>query len=98
MYTKEEAIKKIEKIIDKSFEIFSEKQGQAVSKESEWQPIISVRNQLYYILEALKKENDRSRLSKINVGIYAVREFENVYDEFANMLYEVEEIKKLGSR
>lgn len=87
MYTKEEAIKKVEATIDKSFEFFS--------KKSDWQPINSVRNQLYYILEALKKENDRSKLSEIIIGIYAVREFENVYDEFADMLYEVSEINRL---
>lgn len=82
-----EAIKKIEATIDKSFDIFQ--------KESEWQPIISVRNQLYYILEALKKENDRSRLVEINIGIYAVREFEACYEEFAGMLHEVSSINRL---
>jgi hypothetical protein len=88
--TKEEAIKKIEITIDKSFELFQ--------KESEWQSIISVRNQLYYVLEALKKENDRSKLSEINIGIYAFREFEAYSEGFANMLHEVSGINRLMMR
>lgn len=57
--------------------------------------MVSVRNQLKYILEALRHENDRLKLAEINMALYAVREFENDYDEFADRLHEVSRICSL---
>lgn len=84
---KQEAIQLVETTIRKSYEIFSE--------DTEWQPIISTREQLNYVLEGLNKNNDRDRLKDIIIGIYAVREFETNHEDFANLLYEVVEIVSL---
>lgn len=65
------------------------------SSDSEWQPIVSVRKQLNYILESLHEANDRILLSDVNIGLYAVREFENQHDKLANLIYEVVEIVDL---
>lgn len=85
--TTEQAIQKIEKALDKSFELFSQ--------DSDWQPIISTRNQLDYLKNILEGKSDRSKLDEINIGLISVREFENNYDDFANMIYEVVDIVKL---
>ena len=77
----------IQETIKKSYEIFS--------KDSKWQPIVSTRIQLDYILSALNKDNDRSKLKDIIIGIIAVREFEANYEEFSNMIYKVVEIVDL---
>jgi len=84
---KQNAIKAIEKTIQKSFESFS--------KDTEWQPIVSTRAQLNYILDALLGKNDASRLEEITIGILAVREFETNEEDFANLIYEVVEIVDL---
>lgn len=78
---------KVKETLNKSFELFR--------PETDWQPIKSVRIQLQYIYDALQGNNDRSKLSEINIGIIAVREFENKYDEFADMLHDVSEISRL---
>lgn len=85
--TTEQAIQKIEKALDRSFELFSQ--------DSDWQPIISTRNQLDYLKNILEGKSDRSKLDEINIGLISVREFENNYDDFANMIYEVVDIVKL---
>ncbi|WP_299180617.1 immunity protein Tsi6 family protein [uncultured Chryseobacterium sp.] len=85
--TTEQAIQKIEKALDRSFELFSQ--------DSDWQPIISTRNQLDYLKNVLEGKSDRSKLDEINIGLISVREFENNYDDFANMIYEVVDIVKL---
>jgi hypothetical protein len=84
---KKDAIKVIEKTINKSFEIFSD--------SSEWQPIISSRLQLNYILDALMEENDHSKLKDITIGAIAVREFETNNEDFAILIYEVVEVLEL---
>lgn len=78
------ALETVEKAFQKSQELFAPK--------SDWEPIVSIRIQLKYILAALKNNNDRSRLEGLTLGLYAVREFESEYEEFANMIYEVVEI------
>lgn len=83
----EEAINKVKETLDESYKLFPE--------DSQWQPIVSVRNQLNYIFDGLHSKNDRSKLGEINLGLYSVREFENNYDDFANLLYEVTEISTL---
>ncbi len=85
--TKTEAIQLVEKTIEKSFEYFSD--------NSNWQPIVSTRKQLNYILDALHQKNDRSKLNKLTIGMYAVKEFETDYKDFSNLLYEVIEIVDL---
>ena len=84
---KEEAIRKIEITLNTSLELFP--------KDSTWQPIVSVRNQLNYLKDVLEEKSDKSRLDEINIGLIAVREFENDYEDFANMIYEVVGIVKL---
>lgn len=59
------------------------------------QPIVSIRRQLNYIKDALEYKNDRSRLKDINIGVYAVREFENLYEDLADIIYEVCDIVRL---
>ena len=61
----------------------------------DWQPIVSIRRQLNYIKDALEYKNDRSRLKDINIGGYAVREFENLYEDLADIIYEVCDIVRL---
>ena len=82
--TREQAITKIEKTLNKSFELFP--------KDSCWQPIISTRNQLDYLKNSLEGKSDTSKLDEINIGLIAVREFENDYEEFATMIYEIVDI------
>jgi len=84
---KQDAIKVIEQTIQKSFEIFS--------KDTEWQPIISTRIQLNYILDALMGKNNTNKLEDITIGILAVREFETNNEGFANLIYEAVEIVDL---
>jgi len=84
---KQAAIKLVEKAIKKSYDDFS--------KNSAWQPIISTRNQLNYILDTLKNKNDASKLKEIIIGVYAAREFESDHEDFANLIYEVVEIVDL---
>lgn len=85
--TTEQALKKIEKTLNKSFELFPE--------DSYWQPIISARNQLNYLKNVLEKKSDKSKLDEINIGLISVREFENDYEDFAIMIYEVVDIVTL---
>lgn len=85
--TTERAIKKIEETLHRSFELFPE--------DSYWQPIVSVRNQLDYLKNVLEKKSDKSKLNEINIGLISAREFENDYEDFANMIYEVVHIVKL---
>ncbi|MCS4533827.1 immunity protein Tsi6 family protein [Neisseria montereyensis] len=82
-----EAIKLVEKTLEKSFEYFS--------THSDWQPIVSTREQLNYILDTLHQKNDGSKLDEITIGLYAVKEFEVDYKDFANLIYEVVEIIEL---
>lgn len=50
----------------------------------------SIEKQLVYVREVLAgEETDRSRLSKIIVGVYAVREFDDSDPEFAKSLKKV---------
>lgn len=84
---KQDAVKIIEQTIQKSFELFS--------KDTEWQPVISTRLQLNYILDALMGRNDTNKLKEITIGILAVREFEANNEDFANLIYEVVEIVDL---
>lgn len=59
-------------------------------------PLQSVMEQLSYIEESLRdKSIDREKLKGINVGIFAVREFEARAPDFAQMLYEVEDVVAL---
>ena len=81
------AIETVEKAIQMSEELFS--------RNSDWEPIVSTRIQLKYILEALKNEGERTRLTDLTIGIFAVREFESNYEKFANLIYEVVEITTL---
>lgn len=84
MYTLVTAKEIIQKALDVSYKYYP--------ADSIWQPIVSTRNQLNYLLEAVEHKNDRSRLDEIILGIYAVREFEQAHDDFANVIYEVCEI------
>ncbi|TNH13255.1 hypothetical protein FIA56_03005 [Testudinibacter sp. TR-2022] len=84
---KDKAIDIVVYTLEKSFEI--------LQNNSTWQPIVSVRNQLKYILEALRNENDRFKLNEIDIGLYVVREFENDYNDFADRLHEVSGICRL---
>lgn len=77
----------VEEAIKKSYQYFSE--------DTIWQPVISTRTQLNYILDALYNRNDRSKLKDITIGIIAVREFEANYEDFSNMIYKVVEIVDL---
>ncbi|MCF6344888.1 MAG: immunity protein Tsi6 family protein [Thiomicrorhabdus sp.] len=77
----------VEEAIKKSYQDFSE--------DTTWQPVISTRTQLNYILDALYNRNDRSKLKDIIIGIIAVREFEANYEDFSNMIYKVVEIVDL---
>jgi hypothetical protein len=56
-------------------------------------PLQSILEQLSYVESALGDRNaDRSKLKDVNVGLYAVREFEARSPPFAELLYEVEDI------
>ena len=81
------AIETLEKAIQMSEELFK--------LNSEWEPIVSTRIQLKYILTSLKNKGERTRLKDITIGLYAVREFETEYEDFANLIYEVVEISTL---
>ncbi len=85
--TTEQAIQKIENTLNMSFELFS--------KDSDWQPIIATRNQLYYLKNMLEKKSNKSKLNEINIGLIAVREFENDYEDFASMIYEIVDTVRL---
>jgi hypothetical protein len=59
------------------------------------QPLHSIKAQLTYLIDLAEgRSTDRSRLDEIIVGVYAAREFETRDMEFANLLYEVEEVVK----
>lgn len=59
-------------------------------------PLQSVMDQLRYIECALAdKTADRVRLATVNIGLFAAKEFESRAPEFANMLYEVDELVAL---
>ncbi|MDO6811254.1 immunity protein Tsi6 family protein [Zobellia galactanivorans] len=81
------AIETVEKAIQMSEELFK--------LNSEWEPIVSTRIQLKYILTALKNKGERTKLKDLTIGVYAVREFETEYEDFANLIYEVVEISTL---
>lgn len=56
-------------------------------------PLQSVMEQLSYIEESLiDKTVDRQKLKCINIGLFAVREFEVRAPDFAQMLYDVEDV------
>lgn len=56
-------------------------------------PLQSVMEQLLYIENALNdRMADRSKLDDVNVGLFAAREFEFRAPDFAEMLYEVEDV------
>lgn len=56
-------------------------------------PLQTIAEQLLYLEDALRNVSaDRTKLKDINVGLFAVREFETRSPEFAEMLYEVEEV------
>ncbi|MDZ4299115.1 MAG: immunity protein Tsi6 family protein [Moraxellaceae bacterium] len=56
-------------------------------------PLRSVMEQLLYIEIALNDRlADRSKLDDVNIGLFAVREFEDRAPDFAEMLYEVEDV------
>lgn len=59
-------------------------------------PLQSVMEQLLYIEAALNdKAADRDKLEHINVGLFAVKEFEVRAPEFAELLYQVEDVVEL---
>lgn len=60
--------------------------------DSTWQPIVSIREQLKYLLDAVENKNDRSMLNQIIIGNYAVKEFEQAHEDFADALYVVCEV------
>jgi hypothetical protein len=59
-------------------------------------PLQSVLEQIAYIETILHDESaDRSKLKSLNIGVFAAREFEVRDIEFAEMLYEVEDVLDL---
>ncbi len=86
---KKEAIELIDEAITMSFKYYP---------DDDWQPVVSTRMQLNYIKSVLENKNDRNRLEEINIGLYAVREFEVVNDNFADMIYKVCNIVELMKR
>lgn len=64
-----------------------------LAKAPQFQPLLSVQAQLEYLLGVAEGSiTDRSKLDKIIIGVYAAREFESRDMDFANLLYQVEEI------
>ncbi len=61
--------------------------------DPQFQPLRSIEAQLQYLIGIAERSiTDRSRLNEIILGVYAAREFETRDMDFANRLYEVEEI------
>lgn len=59
-------------------------------------PLQSVMDQILYIESSLNdKSSDRSDLERINLGLFAVREFEARSPDFAELLYQVEDVVSL---
>lgn len=82
--TKEEAITLVDSTIIETYKFYPQ--------NSNWMPIVSVRKQLNYIKNCITNTNDRSRLDEINIGLYAVREFENQYPSLATLIYKIVEV------
>lgn len=56
-------------------------------------PLHVIREELEYVLSVFdKKVFDTSKLASIDVGLYAAREFEDRDADFAERLYEVEDV------
>lgn len=85
--TTEQALQKIESTWKVSFELFPE--------DTTWPPVIATRHQLEYLKSVLDNTSDRSQLKDINIGLIAVREFENDHEDFAKLIYEVVAIVQL---
>jgi Tsi6 len=67
-----------------------------ISQTPNFQPLLSIEKQIQYLIDLTEnKTHDHSRLKDIMIGVYAVREFEDRDMEFANLLYEVEEVVDL---
>lgn len=59
-------------------------------------PLVTVMEQLLYIEAALNSvEADRAKLGQINIGLFAMREFEIRAPDFAEKLYATEEVVDL---
>jgi hypothetical protein len=59
------------------------------------QPLQSIQAQLTYLIDLTEgRITDRSQLDEIIIGVYAARDFETRDMDFANLLYEVEEVVK----
>ena len=67
-----------------------------IGEMPDFDPLISIEKQLKYLIEIVEDSNlDRNRVSEIIIGIYAVREFESRDMEFAELLYDVDEVVDL---
>lgn len=85
-------VKKSQNILHKALEECRKK----LDEMPQFQPLLSIESQLLYLLGLVNKSNaDMSRLDEIIVGVYAAKEFEDRDMDFANILYEVEEIVDL---
>lgn len=70
--------------------------AELVEKSPGFYPLQLVMEQLSYIEVALKdKSADRVHLKSINIGVFAAREFELRAPDFAQMLYDVEDVVAL---
>lgn len=67
-----------------------------LKSDPKFQPLLSIEAQLQYLIGIMEgRETDFSRLKEIIVGVYAAREFETRDMDFANLLYEVEQVVDL---
>ena len=58
-----------------------------------FQQLHSIKAQINYLIDLIEnRTSDRSRLKEIIIGVYAAREFETRDMEFANRLYQVEDL------
>jgi len=58
-----------------------------------FKPLDLIRSQLYYVKGVLDGSVvDSGKLNNVNLGLYAAREFEDRDMEFANLLYDVEDL------
>jgi hypothetical protein len=83
---KKQAMKTLQKASDETLRLRT---------ESPSDPLISTDRQLHYLVDALERKNDRTKLSNIMFWQYAVHEFENIEPAYAELLHKASAIADL---
>jgi hypothetical protein len=82
----------VQKDLDLIDEVLSECRERMV-KNPGYEPLSSIEQQLLYLKSLLEgSESDKSKLSKIILGVYAVREFSETDGDFAELLVDANDI------